>query len=243
MTDQYDVIGALYERGKLVPVGLAERGTLFAALPDLAGRSVLDAGCGTGFYARMFAARGAARVVGIDASIEMITYARRVEEREPLGITYEQFDGAELPVLGSFDVVTAVWLLGYAPGVEALDFMVGKLVANLAPGATFVVLVPNPEFDWDNADILPAYGISARRTEESAGRQGYAVHIPGDPPVDFEGFSWPPGVIEPALERAGLTDVRRVPTTITEDLVAEHGEQYWAPLRANPTFAIFTATR
>ncbi|GAA1817591.1 hypothetical protein GCM10009682_43050 [Luedemannella flava] len=149
----------------------------------------------------------------------------------------------ELPVLGSFDVVTAVWLLGYAPGVEALDFMLGKLVANLAPGGTFVVLVPNPEIDWDGLDILPAYGISATRTAESLGRQGYAVHIPGDPPIDFEGFTWPPGAIESALDRAGLTDVRRVPTTITDDLIAEKGAAYWTPLLSNPTFAVYTATR
>ncbi|MFC7479788.1 hypothetical protein ACFQX7_06770 [Luedemannella flava] len=140
----------------------------------------------------------------------------------------------ELPVLGSFDVVTAVWLLGYAPGVEALDFMLGKLVANLAPGGTFVVLVPNPEIDWDGLDILPAYGISATRTAESLGRQGYAVHIPGDPPIDFEGFTWPPGAIESALDRAGLTDVRRVPTTITDDLIAEKGAAYWTPSCPTP---------
>lgn len=243
MTDQYDVIGALYEKAKLVPVSLGERGTLFAALPDLTGKSVLDVGCGTGFYARMFVERGAAKVTGIDASQEMITYARRVEEREPLGITYELYDGAVLPILGAFDVVTAVWLLGYAPGVEALDGMLAHLVANLAPGGTLVALVPNPELDWDRLDIFPKYGIEARKTEESFGRQGYAVHIDDDPPVDFEGFAWPPGVVAAALDRAGLSDVRRVPVTIPAEFLAERGEEYWAELIENPTFAVYTATR
>ncbi len=69
MPDQYDAIGALYERVKSLPVGLVEQATLLAALPDLAGRSVLDVGTGTGFYPRTFKRLGAGRVVGVDGPI------------------------------------------------------------------------------------------------------------------------------------------------------------------------------
>jgi SAM-dependent methyltransferase len=241
--DQYDVIGALYERVKSLPVGLAEQGTLLAALPDLDGRSVLDVGTGTGFYPRIFKRMGAGRVVGVDASPEMITYARRVEERDPMGIGYEVHHGDTLPRLGAFDVVTAVWLLGYAEGVDALDRMLANLVANLAPGGTFVTLAPNPDLDWDGLREYPRYGLSAARTGESHGRQGYTVHIDGDPPFDFAGFLWPPGVIEAALARAGLTGVRRHPVTVPADALAERGGEYWATLVANPTFAVFSAVR
>lgn len=240
---QYDAIGELYERAKHLPVGLAERGTLLAALPDLAGRSVLDVGAGTGFYARLFKQLGAARVTGVDASSEMVDYARLVEERAPLGITYQVHDAATLPRLGEFDVVSSVWLLGYAPGEAALDEMLARLVANLADGGTLVALVPNPELDWDGLDIYPRYGLSATKTELSQGRQGYAVHIDGEPPIDFVGFSWPPGVLEPAFARAGLTGVRRHPVTIPGDALAERGADYWTDLVANPTFAVFTAAK
>jgi toxoflavin synthase len=243
VTDQYDAIGKLYERAKHLPVGLAERGTLLAALPDLAGRTVLDVGTGTGFYPRLFTGLGAARVTGVDASPEMIAYARQVEEREPLGISYEVHEAATLPRLGEFDVVTAVWLLGYAPGEAALDEMLARLVANVAEGGTLVALVPNPEIDWDRLDIYPRYGLSAAKTDMSEGRQGYTVHIDGDPPIDFVGFSWPPGVLERAFARAGLSAVRRHPVTIPGDALAEHGAGYWADLLANPTFGVFTAAR
>jgi toxoflavin synthase len=243
MTQQYDAIGRLYERAKHLPVGVAERGTLLAALPALTGRSVLDVGAGTGFYARLFASRGASRVTGVDASPEMVAYARLVEQREPLGITYEVHDAATLPVLGAFDVVSAVWLLGYAPGGAALDGMLARLLANLAAGGTLVALVPNPELDWDRLDILPRYGIEAAKTEMSEGRQGYSVHIGGEPPIDFVGFSWPPGVLEAAFGRAGLTALRRHPVTIPADALAEHGDGYWSDLVANPTFAVFTAVK
>jgi hypothetical protein len=173
----------------------------------------------------------------------MITYARRVEERDPLGIDYELLDGGTLPTLGAFDVVTAVWLLGYAEGVEALDGMLANLVANLAPGGTLVALVPNPDLDWDGLGEYPRYGLTAAKAESSFGRQGYTVHIDGDPPFDFAGFLWPPGVIEAALARTILTDVRRHPVSVPADALAERGEQYWAALLANPTLAVFSATR
>jgi SAM-dependent methyltransferase len=243
VSQQYDAIGELYERAKHLPVGLAERGTLLAALPDLTNKSVLDAGAGTGFYPRLFKQLGAGQVVGVDSSPEMVAYARRVEERDRLGISYAVHDAGGLPKLGEFDVVTAVWLLGYAPGEAALDEMLANLTANLARGGVLVALVPNPDLDWDGLDIYPRYGLSAAKTDVSAGRQGYAVHIDGDPPIDFEGFSWPPGVIEPALARAGLTGVRRHRVSIPADAVAEHGEGYWEDLLANPTFAVFSATR
>lgn len=243
MTDQYDAIGQLYERTKHLPIGRAEQGTLVAALPDLTGRSVLDVGTGTGFYPRRYMELGAARVTGVDSSPEMIAYARRVEERAPLGITYEVHDAAALPRIGEFDVVTSVWLLGYAPGEAALDEMLDRLLANLARGGTLVALVPNPDLDWDRLDIFQRYGITAAKTEVSEGRQGYSVHVDGDPPIDFVGFSWPPGVLDRAFERAGLTGVRRHPVTIPEEAVAEHGADYWADLIGNPTFAVYTAVK
>jgi hypothetical protein len=64
------------------------------------------------------------------------------------------------------------------------------------------------------------------------------VHVLGDPPFDFESFFWPPGVVEAALERAGLGDLTRHPTVVLDD---ERGEDFWAPLRQSPSFAVFTA--
>lgn len=240
--EQYDALGKAYERVKYIPTGLCERATFLSALPDLTGKSVLDVACGTGFYPRQFMSLGAARVVGVDSSQEMVSYARYVETRSPQGIVYEQHDAATLPVLGSFDVVTAVWLLGYAEGEEGLDTMIGNLVANLAPGGTLAVLFPNPDADFDLLEDYKKYGYYMVRTKPSHGRQGVVVHVLGDPEFSFDSFFWPPGVVEPALERAGLKNVTRHPTVVPEDAVAERGEEFWAALRVSPSFAVLTAT-
>jgi 2-polyprenyl-3-methyl-5-hydroxy-6-metoxy-1,4-benzoquinol methylase len=45
-------------------------------LPDVAGRRVLDLGCGAGQLARHLAERGAAEVIGVDLSEKMLALAR-----------------------------------------------------------------------------------------------------------------------------------------------------------------------
>ncbi len=238
--EQYDALGAIYERAKHIPTGLAERSTLLSATGDLRGRSVLDVACGTGFYARLFHDLGATRVVGVDSAGEMVGYARHVEEREPRGITYEQHDAATLPVLGEFDVVTAVWLLGYADDVPAVDRMVGNLKANLAPGGKLVVLVPNPDADWDLLAQYGRYGYEITRTGPMDVKQPVTVHVLGDPPFDFDSFYWERGVFDGALVRAGLAEVALHPSVTPDD---ERGDEFWGPLRKSPSFAVFTARR
>src|SRR5882724_4516958 len=74
--EQYDALGEAYERVKYIPTGLCERATFLSALPPLTGKTVLDVACGTGFYPRQFVTLGAARVVGVDSSHEMVSYAQ-----------------------------------------------------------------------------------------------------------------------------------------------------------------------
>ena len=237
--EQYDALGQVYERAKHIPTGRAEQATFLAALPDLAGRSVLDVACGTGFYPRKFVDLGAARVVGVDSAAEMVAYANYVEGKEPRGIEYHQHDAAALPELGRFDVVTAVWLLGYADSAEALDQMAANLAASLAPGGTLVVLVPNPDADFDIlAGSYGRYGYDVIRTGEPTFRQPVSVRVLDAPAFAFDSFYWPPGAFETALEHAGLVDVRRAPTVIPDD---DLGEEFWADLRRSPSFAVFTA--
>jgi toxoflavin synthase len=238
---QYDAIGGRHEKLKRLPVGLAEQATLMSALPDLTGKSVLDVGCGSGFYPRLFRNAGARRVAGVDSSSEMVAYAQRMEERDPLGISYELYDALRLPKMGSFDVVTAVWLLGYAAGETALDEMLTGLAANLAAGGTLVVLFPNPDADREILARYAPYGMSMTRTGESGGRETWRMRVLVEPPFEFESFLWPPGVVEAALARGGFTDVRRHPVTIPAAALEERGEAFWTDLLASPTFAVYTA--
>ena len=62
---------------------------------DVGGLRLLDVGCGTGYFAREMAARGA-RVTAIDISSRMIELAGQREAAAPGGITYLPLDAADL---------------------------------------------------------------------------------------------------------------------------------------------------
>ena len=80
------------------------------ACGDVASLEVLDLGCGVGYFSRQMAQKGASKVAGIDISPNQLAHARRLEEKERLGIEYIQGDAAtvteNLPD-ASFDLVTA----------------------------------------------------------------------------------------------------------------------------------------
>lgn len=111
--------------------------TLLDALPDLTGRSVLVVGCGDGRFPRLFRGKGARRVVGVDADQVLIAAAQREEERDPAGISYEVHSLARLPVMGSFDIVTAL-----IRSTEQLDDTVDKLAASLGPEGVIAIMAP-----------------------------------------------------------------------------------------------------
>lgn len=57
---------------------------------------------------------GAARVLGVDLSEDMIRVARSHEEEEPLGVEYTMGDITALGDLGTFDCAVAIYLLSHA---------------------------------------------------------------------------------------------------------------------------------
>ena len=92
---------------------------LFALLPDVQGKRVLDAGCGEGYLCRKLARLGA-HVTGVDYSVEMLAMAR--ERTDPaLGIRYLHGTCEHMDFLdpGSFDLVVSNMVLMDLPDHQA----------------------------------------------------------------------------------------------------------------------------
>ena len=76
------------------------------------GLTVLDVGCGTGWFTRRVAADGA-RVVGLDRDAESLTVAR---QRDVASSQYVHGDACRLPFAdASFDAVIAITSLCFVP--------------------------------------------------------------------------------------------------------------------------------
>jgi 2-polyprenyl-3-methyl-5-hydroxy-6-metoxy-1,4-benzoquinol methylase len=93
-----------------------------ARVQPLAGRSVLDVGCGSGRYCIAFAAAGAARVVGVDFAPAMIEIARGHAQRAGVAERCE-FRAGTFPDAvpdGPFDVSTAMGFFDYVPDATSV---------------------------------------------------------------------------------------------------------------------------
>jgi SAM-dependent methyltransferase len=120
--------------------GAAEWPRLRALLPGLAGRRVVDLGCGYGWFCRFAREQGAAAVLGIDLSARMLERAAALTV-DP-GITYrrEDLDHLALPER-SYDLAFSSLALHY---VERLDHLLGAVARALAPGGHLVCSVEHP---------------------------------------------------------------------------------------------------
>lgn len=110
---------------------------------DVHGQRLLDAGCGSGYFAREMARRGA-RVTAFDISPAMIEHASRLEAAERLGIDYFVFDAALVATRfepGSFDVVTSCMALQDMPRV---DQVLRGIHGILRPGGRLVASITHP---------------------------------------------------------------------------------------------------
>jgi ubiquinone/menaquinone biosynthesis C-methylase UbiE len=106
-----------YDRDPNPLVALEER-ELSARLPDVRGKNVLDAGCGTGRWLRKLARAGARSAVGLDFSAAMLNEAAR-----HTGIRHRLIhaDCLALPLRsGSADLIVCSLTIGHVPNVDGL---------------------------------------------------------------------------------------------------------------------------
>ncbi len=107
----------------------------------VAGREVLDAGCGQGYGCRLLVeAGGAARCVGVDVDERTVDAARAAYGEGPK-VEFTTGDVTSLPFEDdSFDVVTCFETIEH---VAAQAAAIGELARVLRPGGTLLVSSPN----------------------------------------------------------------------------------------------------
>ncbi|MFD7833827.1 class I SAM-dependent methyltransferase [Streptomyces sp. NPDC059761] len=129
-----------------------ERPAMLALAGEVAGRRILDAGCGSGALSAALRERGAV-VTGIDASAGMLALARR---RLGDGVALHVVDLSDrLPFAdGAFDDVVASLVLHY---VEDWGPTLAELRRVLRPGGRLIASVDHPFVAYTIQDPRPDY--------------------------------------------------------------------------------------
>lgn len=139
--------------------GAPEWPALRALLPELRGRSVLDLGCGFGWFCRWAREQGAIRVVGVDVSEKMLERAGATTRDAAITYTRADMEEIELPA-ASFDLVYSSLAFHY---IANLSGLLAEVRRSLVPAGSLVFSVEHPMF---TAPSDPGWSVSAsgRRT-------------------------------------------------------------------------------
>ncbi|MEJ8546260.1 class I SAM-dependent methyltransferase [Brevibacillus borstelensis] len=120
--------------------GAPEWPALRALLPDLYGARVLDLGCGFGWFCRWASQNGAASVVGIDVSENMLARGKRETRDSKIAYLRADMENLELQE-GSYDLVYSSLAFHY---VENLPGLMKEVYKSLKPGGSLVCSVEHP---------------------------------------------------------------------------------------------------
>ncbi|MFK4344689.1 ubiquinone/menaquinone biosynthesis C-methylase UbiE [Paenibacillus sp. RC62] len=109
----------------------------------LAGKKVLDAGCGEGYLSRKMV-RAGALVEGVDYSPEMLELARKRTPSD-LGITYHHGNLEKLEMFGdqSFDLIVSNMVI---QDLEDYEQAIAEMRRLLVPGGSFIFSILHPCF-------------------------------------------------------------------------------------------------
>src|ERR671924_654652 len=137
-----------------------ERPAMLSLAGDVAGRRILDAGCGSGPLSAALRDRGAV-VTGIDASARMLALARR---RLGNDVALHVLDLRDrLPFAdGAFDDVVASLVLHY---LEDWGPTLAELRRVLRPGGRLIASVDHPFVDYAIQDPRPDYHATTNYTD------------------------------------------------------------------------------
>ena len=168
------------------PLMEVEQRAVIELLPPLAGLTVLDAGCGTGRYARLARAAGAARVLGLDRSAAML--ARAAAD----GTTFVRADIRALPLADrSCDAIISGLML---PDIAELSDVLGEWRRVLRPGGVAVCSTLHSigaELGWTRTfetphgtETLPAHWHSLADHRRACAASGLIVDASLAPGLD-----------------------------------------------------------
>lgn len=154
--------------------GAPEWPAIRALLPDLRDKRVVDLGCGFGWFARWAREQGAAHVVGVDLSANMIERAKRDTTDERVDYRIADLETLDLPA-AAYEFAYSSLAFHY---VEDFGRLVRMVHQALIPGGRFAFTIEHPIYmapskpGWSKADDgrmswpVDGYSVEGRRVTD-----------------------------------------------------------------------------
>lgn len=238
MKQQYDDIAEQYlltdlkpdKRYSIIP-------TLVSLVGDLTRKTVLDAGCGSGLFTRLFS-RSAQTVYGWDSSKKQLGLARQNTPLPRRNIHYQQ-KNIFIDQLPQADVIHAPFVMNYAHSAEELGNLFKRFHDALHSGGRIVSVVDLPS----GRDLRQ---LGATKKLLGPKKDGTSIEIitfdsRGERicPLPLLAHYYPRSTFETVARQAGLTLLWRRPIISAEGLADKSID--WSGYLEDPELGYFVA--
>ena len=209
-----------------------ETPSVLSKLGDLEGKSILDVGCGTGYFTRLFQKQTKNKVIGVDISKNLIELAKESELKDKLGIKYLLRNAENLEILGEFDLVTAIHLLHYISTKEKLYKACLNIYKNLKSEGRFFTFLLNPDLNT-GLDYYAKYTLNTSRRGELNDGDEYTFTLLKTNQT-FSVYYWTKNTIESILLDIGYKKISWSSPFVTNQGIQKLGRKYWENILQHP---------
>jgi len=234
-TTNFDEISENYQNSKELPFRVyIEKFSLFRMLGNIKDKTILDLGCGTGIYAVEAVNRQAKKVIGIDASKEMIAIAKQNNEHNNLEYLHEKVE--DLEQTDPFDLVMASYLLNFAKSKEQLIRFCETIYNNLKPNGKFVGINDNPGNSPQFFNLYKKYGFKKESSKDR--KEGspitYTFFNKDGTTFSLDNYYHSLETYEEAFNTVGFSSFQWKNLTLSEKSLEDYNSDYWRQFLNHP---------
>ncbi len=212
--------------------------TILLLIGDVKGKTVLDLGCGDGFFTRPIAKKGALKVIGIDNSREEIDRAKTNNPED--NITYKELDifKEKLP---EADIIVAPFILNYAKNVEELKDLFVNIHDSLTPKGKFIGVMDYPDKGANLKKfgaIKKLLGKEADGTKIKIDLYNIDKHL-----ITLYSYYYTQPTVKRLVLEVGFKKFLWKPPIISHEGIRHFGPLFWKDYAQNPGLGYFWAQK
>lgn len=236
--NDYDSLATTYKKSDTKP---DKQYSILPTVLKLVGRckdkTVLDIGCGIGFFTLPLAQLGALKVYGVDNSRIQLKLASKMTKHR--AIEYVQSD-TFVDRIPSADIVVAPFIMNYASTVAILHHFFQRLYSSLRDDGTVVFVV-----DLPSSENLKRFGALKKFVGKPKDEGRIQIDLFNEEKriCTLTAVYYTPKTIERLLKEVGFRSIRWHNPIVSQEGIKLLGENFWKNYANNSELGYITARK
>ncbi|WP_196891579.1 class I SAM-dependent methyltransferase [Aureivirga marina] len=233
----YNKMARTYDLSHKLPTRkYGEEFTFLKEIGELKNKTLLDLGCGSGYYSFLLQKLGAKRIVGIDISDEMIKVAN--EKAKLLKLENVEFLVEDLSKFKSeekFDIVISAFVFNHMKTKEEVLKFCETIYRSLNKDGFYVGCSSNFHHQKYSEDFYKNYGIKITIPEYENGKPVFVkMFVEKEQTIEITNSFLFPKIYEEAFKKVGFSSVEWIKTKISPIGIKKYGKEFWENYQEYP---------